>query len=79
MLENGRTSRLPNFYKLSLPERHEVVNKIVDLTREERWMLKKETLTAREADAARVISRYGKFATPRPFGKTEMIHRVQDP
>ncbi|MHC4601211.1 MAG: hydroxymethylglutaryl-CoA reductase, degradative, partial [Planctomycetota bacterium] len=44
MLENGRTSRLPNFRHLDLSQRHEVLKSLVDLDREERWILKKEHL-----------------------------------
>jgi hydroxymethylglutaryl-CoA reductase len=44
MLENGKTSRLPNFFRLDLTQRHEVLKALVDLNREERWILKKEHL-----------------------------------
>jgi hydroxymethylglutaryl-CoA reductase len=63
MLENGKTSRLPNFYKLDLPERHEVVHEMIGLTREERWMLKKESLSVRQAEMM-VENLIGIFGVP---------------
>lgn len=63
MLENGRTSRLPNFYKLDLSQRHEALTEAVGLTHEERWILKKETLSAKQAEVM-VENLIGVFGMP---------------
>ncbi len=63
MLENGKTSRLPNFYKLDISERHEVLNEAVGLTHEERWMLKKEPLNPKQAEMM-VENLIGVFGMP---------------
>jgi hydroxymethylglutaryl-CoA reductase len=63
MTENRRTSRLPNFFKLDLADRHEVVADTVGLTAEERWMLKKETLSVKQAEVM-VENLIGVFGMP---------------
>jgi hydroxymethylglutaryl-CoA reductase len=61
MIENGRTSRLPNFFRLDLTERHEVLKAVVNLTREEGWILKKEHLDLETAETMieNVLGIYG--------------------
>ncbi len=51
MLQNGKTSRLPNFFRLEPGERIEVVRNLADLTREEGWILKKEHLHLETAES----------------------------
>jgi hydroxymethylglutaryl-CoA reductase len=62
-MQDGKTSRLPNFHKLDLAQRHEVLKTIADLTREERWMLKSEALDLATAEGM-VENVLGVFGIP---------------
>jgi hydroxymethylglutaryl-CoA reductase len=48
--DNGRSSRLPGFYKLGLEERIEKLSAFTDLTREEQYRLRHEALAPALAD-----------------------------
>jgi hydroxymethylglutaryl-CoA reductase len=63
MLENGRTSRLPNFKNLDLSQRHEVLKALVHLNREERWILKREHLDVSLAETM-IENVLGVFGVP---------------
>jgi len=63
MLENGKTSRLPNFRNLDLAQRHDVLKALVDLSREERWILKKEHLDLETAETM-IENVLGVFGVP---------------
>ena len=60
---NGKSSRLPGFYKLDLSERLEKLNDWYRLSTNEKWMLKKETLTPELADVM-VENAIGVFGLP---------------
>ena len=47
---NGRSSRMPGFYKLGLEERIEKLSSFVELTREEQYQLRHEALSPALAD-----------------------------
>ena len=42
---NGRSSRLPGFYKLGVEERIETLSKLIELTREEQYQLRHDALS----------------------------------
>lgn len=60
---NGKSSRLPGFYKLNLAQRLEKLDDWYQLTRNEKWMLKKETLTPELADVM-IENAIGVFGMP---------------
>ncbi len=60
---NGRSSRFPGFYKLDLSARLERLDEWQHLTTNEKWMLKKETLTAELADVM-IENAVGVFGLP---------------
>lgn len=60
---NGKSSRIPGFYKLELSQRLDKLNDWYKLTRNEKWMLKKETLTPELADMM-IENAIGVFGLP---------------
>lgn len=48
--QDSRCSRFPGFYKLSVSDRLEGLDNWVSLTTEEKWLLRKETLTVEKAN-----------------------------
>ncbi|MBD3289092.1 hydroxymethylglutaryl-CoA reductase, degradative [candidate division KSB1 bacterium] len=60
---NGKSSRLPGFYKLDISERLEKLDDFFKLSTKEKWMLKKETLTAELADVM-IENAVGVFGLP---------------
>ena len=60
---NGRTSRLPGFYKLDISDRLDSLDNWHKLNTNEKWILKKETLTAELADAM-IENAIGVFGLP---------------
>ncbi len=60
---NGKSSRIPGFYKLDLSQRLDKLNDWYKLTRNEKWMLKKETLTPELADMM-IENAIGVFGIP---------------
>jgi hydroxymethylglutaryl-CoA reductase len=60
---NGRSSRLPGFYKLDLAQRLDKLDDWKKLSRNEKWMLKKETLTPELADVM-IENAIGVFGLP---------------
>ncbi|MBN1154504.1 hydroxymethylglutaryl-CoA reductase, degradative [candidate division KSB1 bacterium] len=59
----NRSSRFPGFYKLDLVQRHEKLDEWCRLTTDEKWTLKKETLTAELADVM-IENAIGVFSLP---------------
>jgi len=60
---NGKSSRIPGFYKLELAQRLDKLDDWHKLTRNEKWMLKKETLTPELADVM-IENAIGVFGLP---------------
>jgi len=60
---NGRSSRLPGFYKLDLTQRLDKLDDWLKLTRNEKFMLKRETLTPELADVM-IENAIGVFGLP---------------
>lgn len=60
---NGKSSRLPGFYKLDLSSRLEKLDDWYRLSTREKWMLKKETLTPELADVM-IENAIGVFGLP---------------
>lgn len=60
---NGRCSRFPGFYKLDLSERIDKLDEWYKLTTNEKWMLKRETLTHELADVM-IENAIGVFGLP---------------
>lgn len=60
---NGKSSRYPGFYKLDLSERLDKLDDWYKLTTNEKWMLKKETLTPELADGM-IENAIGVFGIP---------------
>ncbi len=60
---NGKSSRLPGFYKLDISQRLEKLDDFYQLSTKEKWMLKKETLTAELADVM-IENAVGVFGLP---------------
>ena len=58
-----RSSRLPGFYKLDLAQRLDKLDEWHKLTRDEKWMIKKETLTPELADVM-IENAIGVFGMP---------------
>lgn len=60
---NGKSSRLPGFYKLDLAQRLDKLDEWLKLTRNEKFMLKRETLTPELADIM-IENAIGVFGLP---------------
>lgn len=60
---NGKSSRIPGFYKLDLSQRLEKLDDFYQLSTKEKWMLKKETLTPELADVM-IENAVGVFGLP---------------
>ncbi|MDZ7376828.1 MAG: 3-hydroxy-3-methylglutaryl-CoA reductase, partial [candidate division KSB1 bacterium] len=60
---NGRTSRIPGFYKLDLAQRLDKLDEWIKLTRNEKFILKRETLTPELADIM-IENAIGVFGLP---------------
>jgi hydroxymethylglutaryl-CoA reductase len=60
---NGKSSRIPGFYKLNLAQRLDKLDDWLKLSRNEKWMLKKETLTPELADVM-IENAIGVFGLP---------------
>ena len=60
---NGKSSRIPGFYKLDLAQRLDKLDDWQKLSRNEKWMLKKETLTPELADVM-IENAIGVFSLP---------------
>ncbi len=60
---NGRTSRIPGFYKLDLAQRLDKLDDWLKLTRNEKFMLKRESLTPELADIM-IENAIGVFGLP---------------
>jgi hypothetical protein len=60
---NGKSSRIPGFYKLDLAQRLDKLDDWLKLTRNEKFMLKRETLTSELADIM-IENAIGVFGLP---------------
>ena len=60
---NGKSSRFPGFYKLDLSERIDKLDQWYSLSTNEKWMLKRETLTPELADVM-IENAIGIFGLP---------------
>ena len=69
---NGKSSRFPGFYKLDLSERLDKLDDWYKLTTNEKWILKKETLTPELADVM-IENAIGVFGLPLGIAVNSLI------